>query len=343
MILPRLHRVSPDAELGELSDLTSFPNPELGEVGREKFLGNWISRISVRRKIDDVVFERQSDSSARKDLVGLEYFTSYDNGDQCVIEAYDEDKMTVVLTGKDVDDVVRNRSNGLRTGAMLWIDNNMFHYYGTDAGGRRMCLCHVGCDELLPPLMEKPILDYGKMPELLACVQALVAADVEGKRFACPVGVVHGDLNFTNVMVEKRISAMRKRSVSDVWLIDFARTRRDLIVHDFVVMFAATVGLLDIDLSDVVVRAVFAKEDRLSPTLTADRRVVFIYAILRRIRRAALATGVSQDMFALAVALSLMTTFRIAFRYNHYCAAANAMLKAANEIVGRLAIRQATA
>ena len=81
IIMPRLHHVSPDVELGELSDLTSFPNPELGETARTGFLGNWISRISVRRRIDNVAFEKQSDSSSKKDLIGLEYFTSYDNGE----------------------------------------------------------------------------------------------------------------------------------------------------------------------------------------------------------------------------------------------------------------------
>ena len=337
IIMPRLHRVSPDVELGELSDLTSFPNPELGETERIGFLGNWISRISVRRKIDNVVFEKQSDSSSKKELIGFEYFTSYDNGEQCAIEAYDDEKMTVVLTGPNVDEVVRTRTQGLRTGAMLWIDNNRFHYYGPDANGRRMCLFPVGCDEVLPPLMEKPIPDYGKLPELLERIQSLVAADVGGDRFRCPVGIVHGDLNYANVMVEKRVSPMRSRAISDVWLIDFARTRRDLIVHDFAVMFAATVGLLDIDLSNAVVRAVFAKGDRLPPTQMTDRRIAFIYAILRRIRRGALASGVSQDMFALGVALSLMMTFRMAFRYSRFYAAANGMLKAAKEIVGRLA------
>ena len=146
----------------------------------------------------------------------------------------------------------------------------------------------------------------------------------------------NGDLNYANVMIEKRVSASRSRAISDVWLIDFARTRRDLIMHDFAVMFAATVGLLDVDLSNVVVRAVFAKGDRLPPAQTTDRRIVFIYAILRRIRRAALAAGVSQDVFALGVALSLMMTFRMAFRYSRFYAAANGMLKAAKGIVERL-------
>jgi len=184
--------------------------------------------------------------------------------------------------------------------------------------------------------MKKPIPDYCKLPELLARIQPLVAADGCGRRFACPVGIVHGDLNFANVMVEKRASAMRRRIVSDVWLIDFARTRRDLIVHDFAVMFAAAVGLVDMDISDVVVRAVFAKGDRCPRPPTGDKRVPFVFAILRRIRRAALSAGVSQDMFALSVALSLMMTFRMAFRYSRYYVSANGMLKAAAEIVGRL-------
>ena len=219
---------------------------------------------------------------------------------------------------------------------MLWIDNNQFHYYGTDGGGRRACLYPVGCDGLLPPLMERPIQDYDKLPALIERIQSLVAADVDGKRFQSPAGIIHGDLNFANVMVETRKATGHMGNVSDVWLIDFARTRRDVIVHDFAVMFAATVGLLDIDLSSAVVRAVFAKGDRLPPTQMTDRRIAFIYAILRRIRRAALAAGVSQDMFALGVALSLMMTFRMAFRYNRFYASANGMLKSAKEIVERL-------
>ena len=109
-----------------------------------------------------------------------------------------------------------------------------------------------------------------------------------------------------------------------------------MIVYDFAVMFAAAVGLVDQNLSDIAVRAVFSKGDRLLSMQKAGRRIVFIYAILRRIRRAALASGVSQDMFALAVALSLMMTFRMAFRYSRFYAAANGMLMAAKEIVERL-------
>lgn len=170
-------------KIEELPYLPGIPNPESGDVGR---------------------------------------FTSCDNGEHCSIEAYDGEKMTVVLTGPNVDEVVRTRTPGLRTGAMLWIDNNRFRYYGTDADGRRMCLYPVGCDEVLPP--------------------------------------------------------SRK----------------------------------------------------------TDRRIAFIYAVLRRIWRSALGTGVSQDMFTLGVALSLMMTFRMVFWYNRFYAAANGMLKAAKEIVERL-------
>lgn len=158
-------------KIEELPYLPGIPNPESGDVGR---------------------------------------FTSCDNGEHCSIEAYDGEKMTVVLTGPNVDEVVRTRTPGLRTGAMLWIDN------------RRMCLYPVGCDEVLPP--------------------------------------------------------SRK----------------------------------------------------------TDRRIAFIYAVRRRIWRSALGAGVSQDMFTLGVALSLMMTFRMVFWYNRFYAAANGMLKAAKEIVERL-------
>ena len=56
--------------------------------------------------------------------------------------------------------------------------------------------------------MEKPILDYDKLPELVERIQSLVVADVDGKRFRSPIGVVHGDLNYANVMVEKGARGM---------------------------------------------------------------------------------------------------------------------------------------
>ena len=336
VILPRIHHVSPDVEMGEMSELTSFPNPELGEVNPKNILANWISRISVRRKIDNVEFERQSSTSCGKELIGFEYFTSYDCGDHCAIEAYDEEKMTVVLTGPSVDEVVRNNVHGLRAGAMLWLDNNKCRYYTKETKGLRICCEPVGCDETLPPLMEKPVAGYETLPTLLARVQRLVSDDLDGTRFSCPVGIVHGDLNFANVMIETRPNPVRGKAKTDVWLVDFARTRRDLIVHDFSIMFAATVGLVDEDLSGVTVAAVFAASDGIPAMAKGDERKSLVYRILRRIRRAALTSGVSRDMFALSCALSLMMTFRIAFRYNRFYLAAEGMLKAANMIVGKL-------
>ena len=99
-------------------------------------------------------------------------------------------------------------------------------------------------------------------------------------------------------------------------------------------------ALVSQDLSNIVVRAVFAKGDRLPPTQITDRRIAFIYAILRRIRRAALAAGVSHDMFALGIALSLMMSFRMAFRHNRFYAAANGMLKATSQIIDVLSCRR---
>lgn len=334
-ILPRLHRVSPDTEMGELSFQTSYPNPELGEVSPTDFLGNWISRISVGRQIDNAVFERQSDMSPDKSLIGFEYFTSYDRNGHCAIEAYDCDKMTVVLSGPAVDEAVRGHSQGLRQGAMLWLDNNKFHYYGENENGRRKCLFPINCDESLPPLMEKPIAGYGNLPELVKCVYRLVASDSDGSRFSCPIGIVHGDLNYANIMVESRRRG-RRHGGSDVWLIDFARTRRDCIAHDFATLFAATLDLVDCDLSILSVQAVFNARRCAVPDGRNDGRAEFIGAILRHIRRAAIAAGVSPDMFALSVALSLMLMFRIAFRHNGHYATAEGMLKAATAIIERL-------
>lgn len=47
------------------------------------------------------------------------------------------------------------------------------------------------------------------------------------------IGIVHGDMNLGNVMVERERGEIPKPVNSAPWLIDFARTRRDWIVQDY--------------------------------------------------------------------------------------------------------------
>ena len=70
------------------------------------------------------------------------------------------------------------------------------------------------------------------------------------KRFKCPIAICHGDLNYGNIMLESRKHPPKdekpdvSQTITDAWLIDFARTRRDMIAHDFNVMFTDSFALL---------------------------------------------------------------------------------------------------
>ena len=46
------------------------------------------------------------------------------------------------------------------------------------------------------------------------------------------VGIIHGDMNMGNVMVEQ-VNSQPKLASAEPWMIDFARTKRDRIVYDF--------------------------------------------------------------------------------------------------------------
>ena len=70
------------------------------------------------------------------------------------------------------------------------------------------------------------------------------------ERFRCPIAICHGDLNYGNIMLESRKHPPKdekpdvSQTITDAWLIDFARTRRDMIAHDFNVMFTDSFALL---------------------------------------------------------------------------------------------------
>ena len=163
----------------------------------------------------------------------------------------------------------------------------------------------------------------------------------------CPVGIVHGDLNLKNIMLESRKHPPKEddpdvtKTVSDVWLIDFARTRRDLIAHDFNVFFSSVLGeLFAVELiakdgkgitshqqkywDDLIPRfkalisaAVDPKvksEKGVPDEIKDDRRLTLIYRILRRTHDAAIAAGISQNMYLLTTALTCFYTVKISLK-----------------------------
>ncbi len=160
----------------------------------------------------------------------------------------------------------------------------------------------------------------------------------------CPVGIVHGDLNVKNIMLESRKHPPKEddpdvtKKVSDVWLIDFARTRRDIIAHDFNVFFTSVLGELftegligkeDKEKSEhqndywtklvsnfrTIVTAAVAPESKsekgVPDEIKDDERFTLIYRILRRTHDAARIAGVSQNMYLLTTALACLYTLKI--------------------------------
>lgn len=174
-----------------------------------------------------------------------------------------------------------------------------------------------------------------------------------------PVGIVHGDLNYANIMLDVDGNGSGK----DVWLIDFARTRRDVVAHDFNVIFTSTVALLFANelwagnkpvpgaknyrtklkriFSYLIEDVIFNDRSDAEPDYIADdKRFILIYKILRRIRRAALSRGMNNESYAVTTALCCLYTFRIMLKYEHSVPAAAAMLAIASMIYSQLTLKR---
>ena len=153
-------------------------------------------------------------------------------------------------------------------------------------------------------------------------------------RFKCPIAICHGDLNYGNIMLESRKHPPKdekpdvSQTITDAWFIDFAWTRRDMIAHDFNVMFTDTLALLfDTKLFKGGAQGYKKSVERIFPRfirdvmfaenpnppdyLNDDTRFVFIYKILRRIRSAALDSGISKEMYTLTTVLECLMTLKL--------------------------------
>lgn len=179
------------------------------------------------------------------------------------------------------------------------------------------------------------------------------------ERFRCPIAICHGDLNYGNIMLESRKHPPKdekpdvSQTITDAWLIDFARTRRDLIAHDFNVMFTDTFALLfderlfnksktpsgnggsqkdqkediiketwdiekaryerrlDSRMRRFIEDVMFAENSNSPDYLNGDARFEFVYKILRRIRKAALDSGISEEMYTLTTVLECLMALKL--------------------------------
>ena len=297
-----------------------------------------------------------------------------------VIEAYTADRKLVWLEGPACDFVARFRKR-ISPGASLWFEsldavdkNGNLSIVGTvDSNGKKVKHgiadgriqwledTFVNNGSEIPDAKENFCLAISRLASIdrslnadlgfytvlqddLMCIAKETATKAKEWGMKCPVGIVHGDLNVKNVMLESRKHAPKEenpdvtKKVSDVWLIDFARTRRDIIAHDFNVFFTSVLGELFTEgllgregkeksshqndyweklssnfkliVSDAV--APKSKNEKSVPDeIKDDKRFVLIYRILRRTHDAARAAGVSQNMYLLTTAIACIYTLKI--------------------------------
>ena len=171
--------------------------------------------------------------------------------------------------------------------------------------------------------------------KIKAILQKEAQRPLSEKLYSCPKGIVHGDLNTANIMLDslkhppKEDSPDITTTIRDSWLIDFARSRRDYISHDFNVFFTSVVVQLfdnEIWKSDeyreslermfpkFIHDVVVGERDAVPDYIESDGRFTMIYKMLRRIRKAALKAGVSQAAYTLTTAMACMVTFKLYLR-----------------------------
>ena len=193
-----------------------------------------------------------------------------------------------------------------------------------------------------------------EVAEAVADLREMVASDGARKRFKCPIGIIHGDLNLANVMVETYKDAKRRNNIADAWLIDFGLTRRDYVAHDFSVLFTSVLSLwfrkeglsrphldrLMKNYDRIMEGSLTGRCLRLDADVRNDSRIMFVVQILRRVRKAAIATGLSPDMYLLSVTMGLLVCHRIQLQFEHNEESARGMLRGAKLALGLLKKRK---
>lgn len=402
-ILPRIHKVPVTNDLS--LQYTSYPNHFLGEADANGsgFVGNYRVRMPLARHYNVTEFCHSTDYG--DDIIPFEYKDKTSDNAIEALECRDKgngaySKMTVILEGAIVEHIVRFRSNLLIPGKMLyvkvtnpdskimqedlseWLDKSLTYnadYF--DVFSKANAISNGGIRQDLSPKQYFTKLfktfagiqqtsrldDFNTIVEVLYEI-AMAIIDKNHRRFSCREGIVHGDLNFANIMLDRQSGNIGR---FDVWLIDFARTRRDVIAHDFNVFFTATMAQLfknelwydtrqidpyafakkllcvfhkfavDVIFGDV--SAVGGLADVPPDYVVNDKRLRMVYQILRRVRKAAIEAKVSnedgeqtddakarhEDVYAMTTALCCLYTFRIFLRHEKNVQGAAALLAVA--------------
>lgn len=340
---------------------TTFPNAYFDEYLPAEFYKSYRTRYYPWYKLelkDGADFKGENEASyklafhaVREDKKTEKYY----------IEAHDDDGYLCRICGDKADFVARYRGH-IYPGDFLriwgqtekvaskdylkeWVDEvctreKLLAKYKNE---HRVKACFVACANGMSKdveLLKAGFLSgYAMLQNELDSLAKQAAQNAKKYECKCPVGIVHGDLNLNNVMLEALKHAPKEKApdvtstVTDAWLIDFARTRRDLIAHDFNVFFTSVLGELlsryDIDNTSggeyrrleenfaVLIReSVFGKAESLRAVpdaLQSDERLTLVWKLLYRCRQAAIESGISENMYILTTALGCMVAQRIFF------------------------------
>lgn len=333
-ILPKIHKVKLNDEH------TSYPNALFGEVPQGKWLNNYRARMMPCGRVE-IKEKFACQNSAKPEFHWEFHDTAKDpegENKEC-LEVYDENKNVVLFAGDRCDFIAKFRRR-LTPGMTLRLERDvtkaMTDY--REAWIEKLLETEEknafdsAVRELLGLGEDKPVCCGDILKEVVSVAEGHKFSDEEKRNLSC---VIHGDLNLNNIMLEARKHAPKEadrdvtKTINDVWFIDFARTRRDIVTHDFNVFFTSTLGLLfDKDLLDrysghfgkvAKVFEIFVKEAVASKSkdlkavpdeIADDPRLVLVYRILRRCREAALKC-MSPETYLITTALSCLNAMKI--------------------------------
>jgi CheY-like chemotaxis protein len=304
-VVPRLHQAASHNAMGD------YPNPVLNESEKppESFTfrlpPEWeIELVDVQEADCEACDSRASD----KNIVAGNRTITLKN-----VYVSQVKRNAIVVNGRDnYHCLYRARLVGKTA---EFVSRYFFlrpHKYVTVTGNIRCKAADVwselarDLDRVLPSHWNDPI---EAVPRLTACL-------TEEK-----IGIVHGDLNLGNVMVEVE-EATARLSSNDPWLIDFARTRRDAIVHDFATLETSlATELLDASSIDcgneleTVLLEFFSSLQRaaleIPPWVKSSPSAKFVLEAITATRVAAAAAGITASEYLAAVALYYLVLLKI--------------------------------
>ncbi|MEI7909470.1 MAG: hypothetical protein WCK77_07520 [Verrucomicrobiota bacterium] len=324
-ILARIHTIDP---LGEPSEL-DFPNLVYDEspiseddMSREKLSGSPLDTYMMRMPAEfEVLLESRLDICSENTTNNVVYVNGVEHGNDACIKglAHLEDGLLHRVDIKGTLGSFYAEHRYLRPMQPLWVDfnnndvfeNNWLKLWNARTQEYNLANRNgLNPNELIFSFIDAGFDKWSQTGDGVHVAQAIRhlykwltkkgrarKALEEGH-----IGIIHGDMNLGNVMVERERGGPPDPVNSAPWLIDFARTKRDWIVFDYT--------QLELDICMRLVRPEFfgkleqskevTKQDWSEPDafvdsfletpwreptcLKTDERLAFIYRLMRMIR-----------------------------------------------------------